>query len=77
MTESEMVKMCVVLLPFIAFVLTALVAYITEIIRNRNSADLFKDKEALKLPRYMRSFNASLSLNKEALKLLRYMRSDD
>lgn len=55
MNESEMVKMCVVLLPFIAFVLTALVAYITEIIRNRNSADLFKDKEALKLLRYMRS----------------------
>ena len=53
MTESEMVKMCVVLLPFIAFVLTALVAYITEIIRNRNSADLFKDKEALKLLAYM------------------------
>lgn len=55
MTESEMVKMCVVLLPFIAFVLTALVAYITEIIRNRNSVNLFKDKEALKLLRYMRS----------------------
>lgn len=54
MTESEMVKMCVVLLPFIAFVLTALVAYITEIIRNRNSVNLFKDKEALKLLRYMR-----------------------
>ena len=53
MTESEMVKMIVVLLPFIAFVLTALVAYITEIIRNRNSADLFKDKEALKLLAYM------------------------
>ncbi len=53
MTESEMVKMCVVLLPFIAFALTALVAYITEIIRNRNSADLFKDKEALKLLAYM------------------------
>ena len=55
MNESKMVKMCVVLLPFIAFALTALVAYITEIIRNRNSADLFKDKEALKLLRYMRS----------------------
>lgn len=54
MTESEMVKMIVVLLPCIAFALTALVAYITEIIRNRNSADLFKDKEALKLLRYMR-----------------------
>lgn len=55
MTESEMVKMCVVLLPFVAFVLTALVAYIAENIRNRNSADLFKDKEALKLLAYMRS----------------------
>lgn len=53
MTESEMVKMIVVLLPCIAFALTALVAYITEIIRNRNSADLFKDKEALKLLAYM------------------------
>jgi len=57
MNESEMVKMNVVLMPFIAFALTALVAYITEIIRNRNSADLFKDKEALKLLRYMREEN--------------------
>ena len=55
MTESEMVKMCVVILPCVAFVLTALVAYIAENIRNRNSADLFKDKEALKLLAYMRS----------------------
>ncbi len=54
MTESEMVKMCVVLLPFIAFVLTALVAYITEIIRNRNSVNLFKTKEGRKLLAYMR-----------------------
>ena len=54
MNESEMVKMIVVLMPFIAFALTALVAYITEIIRNRNSVNLFKDKEALKLLRYMR-----------------------
>lgn len=55
MTESEMVKMIVVLMPFIAFALTALVAYITENIRNRSSADLFKDEEALKLLAYMRS----------------------
>ena len=55
MNESEMVKMIVVLMPFIAFALTALVAYIAENIRNRNSADLFKDKEALKLLAYMRS----------------------
>ncbi len=54
MSESEMVKMCVVLLPFIAFVLTALVAYITEIIRNRNSVNLFKTKEGRKLLAYMR-----------------------
>ena len=54
MTESEMVKMCVVLLPFIASVLTALVAYITEIIRNRNSVNLFKTKEGRKLLAYMR-----------------------
>lgn len=54
MNESEMVKMCVVLLPFIAFVLTALVAYITEIIRNRNSVNLFKTKEGRKLLAYMR-----------------------
>ena len=53
MTESEMVKMCVVILPCVAFVLTALVAYIAENIRSRNSADLFKDKEALKLLAYM------------------------
>lgn len=55
MNESEMVKMIVVLMPFIAFALTALVAYITENIRNRSSADLFKDEEALKLLAYMRS----------------------
>ena len=55
MTESEIVKMIVVLMPCVAFVLTALVAYIAENIRNRNSADLFKDKEALKLLAYMRS----------------------
>lgn len=55
MSESEMVKLIVVLLPCVAFVLTALVAYIAENIRNRNSADLFKDEEALKLLRYMRS----------------------
>lgn len=54
MNESEMVKMIVVLLPFIAFALTALVAYITEIIRNRNSVNLFKTKEGRKLLAYMR-----------------------
>ena len=55
MNESEMVKMIVVLMPCVAFVLAALVAYIAENIRNRSSADLFKDEEALKLLAYMRS----------------------
>lgn len=54
MNESEMVKMCVVLMPFIAFALTALVAYIAENIRNRNSVNLFKTKEGRKLLAYMR-----------------------
>ena len=54
MTESEMVKMIVVLMPFIAFALTALVAYIAENIRNRNSVNLFKTKEGRKLLAYMR-----------------------
>ncbi len=54
MNESEMVKMCVVLLPFIAFALTALVAYIVETIKNRSSVNLFKTKEGRKLLAYMR-----------------------
>ena len=48
-----MVKMCVVLLPFIAFALTALVAYIVETIKNRNSVNLFKTGEGRKLLAYM------------------------
>ena len=54
MNESEMVKMIVVLMPCVAFVLTALVAYIAENIRNRNSVNLFKTKEGRKLLAYMR-----------------------
>ena len=54
MNESKMVKMCVVLLPFIAFALTALVAYIVETIKNRSSVNLFKTKEGRKLLAYMR-----------------------
>ena len=55
MTESEMVKMCVVLLPCVAFITVAVVGAIHEAIRKRHSVNLFKDKEALKLLRYMRS----------------------
>ena len=55
MTESEIVKMIVVLMPCVAFITVAIIAGITELIQKRHSADLFKDKEALKLLRYMRS----------------------
>ena len=55
MNESEMVKLIVVLLPCVAFITVALIAGITELIQKRHSADLFKDEEALKLLRYMRS----------------------
>lgn len=54
MTESEMVKMCVVLLPCIVFIGVGIIAGITEAIQNRHSSDLFKDDEAMKLLRYMR-----------------------
>ncbi len=55
MSESEMVKMCVVLMPCIVFLTVAVIGAVHEAIRKRSSADLFKDKEALKLLRYMRS----------------------
>ena len=55
MNESEIVKMCVTLLPCIAFITVAIIAGITELIQKRHSADLFKDEEALKLLAYMRS----------------------
>ena len=55
MTESEIVKMIVVLMPCVAFITVAIIAGITELIQKRHSADLFKDEEALKLLRYMRS----------------------
>ena len=55
MSESEVVKMCVALMPCAAFITVAIIAGITEVIQKRHSADLFKDEEALKLLRYMRS----------------------
>lgn len=54
MSESEIVKLCVVLIPSILFAVSAFVGLIIEEARKHNSADLFKDKEALKLLRYMR-----------------------
>ena len=55
MTESEVVKMCVALMPCAAFIMVTIIGAIHEAIRKRHSVNLFKDKEALKLLRYMRS----------------------
>ena len=53
MTESEIVKMCVTLMPCLAFALVTLVAGVTEWIKTRNSVDLSKTKEGKKLIAYM------------------------
>ena len=53
MTESEIVKMCVTLMPCLAFALVALVAGVTEWVKTRNSVDLSKTKEGKKLLAYM------------------------
>ena len=53
MNESEMVKMCVVMLPMLAMFVPAVIGSIVELIRHRKNKDLFKDKEALKLLAYM------------------------
>lgn len=54
MSESEIVKTCVVLMPCAAFIIVTIIGAIHEAIRERHSVNLFKDKEALKLLRYMR-----------------------
>ena len=54
MSESEMVKMCVVLVPVISAVITALIAGVTEWLENRNSTDdLAETDEGKKLLAYM------------------------
>lgn len=53
MSESEMVKMCVALLLFIAFVVPAIIGGIIEMIKDRKSVDLSKTKEGRKLLAYM------------------------
>ncbi len=53
MTESEIVKMCVVLVPVISAVITALIAGVTEWLENRNSTDLAETDEGKKLIAYM------------------------
>ena len=53
MTEVEMIKMCVVLVPIISAVITALIAGVTEWLENRNSTDLAETDEGKKLLAYM------------------------
>lgn len=53
MTESQLVKMIVVLVPCIVFMTVAVIGAVHETIKKRNSTDLFKDEEALKLLAYM------------------------
>ena len=53
MNESEIVKMCVVLVPIISAVITALIAGVTEWLENRNSTDLAETDEGKKLIAYM------------------------
>ena len=46
MTESEMIKMCVVLVPVIWTVVVFLAGQIVEEVRNYRNRDLFKDEDA-------------------------------
>ena len=54
LSESDTVKLCAVLVPIISAVITALIAGVTEWLKNRdNSVDLSKTKEGKKLLAYM------------------------
>lgn len=53
MTETETVKLCVVLIPIVAMAITALIAGIAEWLENRNSVDLAETEEGKKLIAYM------------------------
>ena len=46
MSESEMIKMCVVLVPVIWTVVVFLAGWIVEEVRNYKARDLFKDEDA-------------------------------
>ena len=54
MTESEAVKMAVVLVPVIWTVVVFLAGWIAEEVRNYKNRDLFKDEDAMKLLRHTR-----------------------
>ena len=54
MSESEVVKMAVVLVPVLWIAVVLLAGWIVEEVRAYRNRDLFKDEEALKLLAYMR-----------------------
>ena len=54
MSESEVVKMAVVLVPVIWTVVVFLAGWIVEEVRNYRNRDLFKDEDAMKLLRHTR-----------------------
>lgn len=54
MSESEVVKMAVVLVPVIWTVVVFLAGWIAEEVRNYKNRDLFKDEDAMKLLRHTR-----------------------
>lgn len=54
MTESEAVKMAVVLVPMAWIAVVLLIGGIAEAVKNYRNRDLFKDEEAMKLLRHTR-----------------------
>ena len=55
MSESEMIKMCVVLVPVIWTVVVFLAGWIVEEVRNYKNRDLFKDEESQALLKKVKS----------------------
>lgn len=54
MSESEVVKMAVVLVPTLWIAVVLLAGGIAEAVKNYRNRDLFKDEEAMKLLRHTR-----------------------
>ena len=54
MSESEVVKMAVVLVPMAWIAVVLLIGWIVEEVRNYRNRDLFKDEDAMKLLRHTR-----------------------
>lgn len=54
MSESEVVKMAVVLVPTLWIAVVLLIGWIVEEVRNYRNRDLFKDEDAMKLLRHTR-----------------------